>query len=73
MVIALTLSYSYASSLQYLRLLHWQADSSPLNHLGSPETQITCILYYHSHWVIVDIEASLPFKKKQKVSCRKEC
>ena len=54
------------SKLCPLRLLHWQADSSPLNHLGSPETQITCILYYHSHWVIVDIEASLPFKKKQK-------
>ena len=54
------------SKLRPLRLLHWRADSLPLNHLGSPETQIRCILYYHSHWVILDIEASLPFKKKQK-------
>ena len=49
-----------------LHLLYWRADYLPLNHLRSPETQIRCVLYYHSHWVILDIEASLPFKKKQK-------
>ena len=49
-----------------LCLLYWWADYLPLNNLGSPETQIRCILYHHSHWVILGIEASLPFKKKQK-------
>ena len=53
------------SKLRPLHLLHWQADSSPLNHLGNPETQIRCILHRHSPWVILDIEASLSFKKKQ--------
>ena len=37
-------------NLHLLCLLHWQADSLPLNHLGSPGTTVDKKVYIEIHW-----------------------